>query len=85
MPRKKKDDWPEVLYATKITDPIAPKKRGMKPGVTYKSARVTASGPIFGVFDDGSVTLALPKCTGNLGPEEVRQFLDFLKRIGVKA
>lgn len=64
----------------------APKKRGRKPGVKYaKKASAPASGPKFGVFDDGSVTLALPGCKGHLIPQEAREFVAFLAKIGVKA
>lgn len=64
----------------------APKKRGRKPGVKYsKKASAPASGPKFGVFDNGSVTLALPGCKGSMSPSEAREFLGFLKRIGVQA
>lgn len=61
-----------------------PKKRGRKPGSTNAKKPARAVGPTFGVFDDGSVTLALPDCKGKMNPEEVAAFTGFLKRIGVK-
>lgn len=39
----------------------------------------------FGVFDDGSVKICLPGCVGILEPEQAREFIGFLKRIGVPA
>ncbi len=54
------------------------KKRGRKPG--SKAAAV----PRFGVFDDGSISIILPKFSGNLSAEEARQFVAFLGKIGVK-
>ena len=87
MPKKASTE-PKVVKVTKITDPIVePKKRGRKPGVTYakKPAAIPSTGPRFGVFDDGSVTLNLPACKGQIAPTEARQFLDFLGKIGVKA
>lgn len=67
------------------TEPTAegPKKRGRKPG--QKAAPRPANGPRFGVFDDGSVTLNLAGCKGQLVPQEAREFLSFLAKIGVKA
>lgn len=69
--------------------PGTTKKRGRKPGVKYaKKAKLVmehVSGPKFGVFDDGSVTLNLPGCKGTIVPQEAREFLSFLAKIGVKA
>lgn len=67
------------------TKPTAegPKKRGRKPG--QKAAPRPANGPRFGVFDDGSVTLNLPSCKGTIVPQEAREFLSFLAKIGFKA
>lgn len=63
-----------------------PKKRGRRPGVKYaKKAAPPTSGPRFGVFDDGSVTLNLAGCKGQLVPQEAREFVSFLAKIGVKA
>lgn len=71
----------------------APKKRGRpakaKPAEMFNPAFVIAderpTGPRFGVFDDGSVTLKLPDCKGQIAPQEAREFLSFLAKIGVKA
>lgn len=78
----------DIMPRRAITEPPAeaPKKRGRKPGVKYaKKTSAPASCPRFGVFDDGSVTLALPGCKGSMSPDETREFVGFLKRIGVQA
>lgn len=75
------DSMPRKSSAEPTAD--APKKRGRKPG--QKSAPRPANGPRFGVFDDGSVTLELPGCKGHLVPQEAREFVAFLAKIGVKA
>lgn len=71
--------------ATPAAEPEAkaePRKRGRKAKVKPQAASQPAR---FGVFDDGSVTLNLPACKGQLVPQEAREFLAFLARIGVKA
>lgn len=44
-----------------------------------------ATGPRFGVFDDGAVELRLPKCSGSLEATEARELVEFLGKLGVKA
>lgn len=81
--------------------PAIPKKRGRPakakapadiPPVSnavrtrkYRIAETNPKAPRFGVFDDGSVTLALPGCKGQMVPQEAREFVAFLAKIGVKA
>lgn len=85
MPRKASTE-PKVVKVTKITDPIGgPKKRGRKPGSTNAKKAAPTTGPRFGVFDDGSVALNLPSCKGQMIPQEAREFIGFLAKIGVKA
>lgn len=69
-PAKKPADEPQ---------PVAKKRKYVRraPAAGEGAAR-------FGVFDDGSVKISLPGCAGTLGPEEAREFVGFLKRIGVK-
>ena len=85
MPRgiyeRKKPAEPEVK-----AEAPAKKKPGRKPRA--KAAKLVMEhvpGPRFGVFDDGSVTLNLPGCKGTIVPQEAREFLGFLAKIGVKA
>ena len=79
------DSMPRKASTEPKAEPTeAPKKRGRKPGVTYAKPAAT-NGPRFGVFDDGSVTLNLPGCKGTIVPQEAREFLGFLAKIGVKA
>ncbi len=40
--------------------------------------------PRFGVFDDGSVSIIVPKFSGTLTADEAAQFVGFLRKIGVK-
>lgn len=77
MPRKASTE-PKVEAAT------APRKRGRKPGST-NAKKPAPTGARFGVFDDGSVTLNLPSCKGQMIPQEAREFVGFLAKIGVKA
>lgn len=60
-----------------------PEKAARKPRAKLVTEHV--AGPRFGVFDDGSVTLNLPECKGQIAPVEAREFLGFLAKIGVKA
>ena len=74
---------------TTITDKApAPtkKKPGRRPGVkAAKTPTKRSNGkPRFGVFDDGSITIILPQFKGSMSPEEARQFVGFLGKIGVK-
>ncbi len=66
--------------------PPTPKKRGRKPGLKApKAQRPQGSAiPRFGVFDDGSVSIIVPKFSGTLTAEEAAQFVGFLRKIGVK-
>lgn len=74
------DSMPRKSSTEPKTEPAPePKKRGRKPGQRAQN------GPRFGVFDDGSVTLELPGCKGHLVPQEAREFVAFLAKIGVKA
>lgn len=82
MPKKPTEPAPYLRKLAKM-DPLpkhppgeSPKKRGRKP---------RSDGPKFGVFDDGSVTLSLPGCKGQMVPQEAREFVAFLAKIGVKA
>ena len=44
-----------------------------------------ASGPRFGVFEDGTIELKLPGCSGTIAAEDARGLVGFLRRIGVEA
>lgn len=79
--RKKPADKPAKSEPKADAPPKA--KRVRKPGA--KIAMEHVPGPRFGVFDDGSVTLSLPGCKGQLVPQEAREFVAFLAKIGVKA
>ncbi len=54
-------------------------KAGRKP----RTAKV-AAGARFGVFDDGTIELRLPTCTGLVGTEDARALVKFLGDIGIK-
>lgn len=78
MPRKASTE-------PKVEASPGPKKRGRKPGSTSAKKAAPTTGPRFGVFDDGSVTLNLPGCKGQMIPQEAREFVGFLAKIGVKS
>lgn len=80
MPKKASTE--PTIVKVKVPVSTGPKKRGRKPGVKYATK---AAGPRFGVFDDGSVTVNLAACKGQIAPDEAREFLAFLAKIGVKA
>ena len=84
-PRKKKAESSPTEPTEGAAKP-AKAKPGRKPKA--KAAKLVMEhvpGPRFGVFDDGSVTLNLPGCKGTIVPQEAREFLGFLAKIGVKA
>lgn len=58
---------------------------GKGPRVTRKSRQRPADGARFGVFEDGTIRLNLPSCTGIVGPDDARDLVGFLKRIGIDA
>jgi hypothetical protein len=74
MPRAKK----EAPAETK------PKRTYTKRADAPKAAPRSNGKPRFGVFDDGSVTIILPEFKGSMSPEEARQFITFLGKIGIK-
>lgn len=69
---------------TKARKPRAKVKPKAEPKVRAKAAAKATSGPRFSVFEDGAVELRLASCTGIIAPSEAREFLGFLKRIGVE-
>lgn len=82
--------YPRKPKATPAAKPEAPAK-ARKPRAKAKvkaapKARATkaTTSPRFGVFEDGTVELRLASCTGIIAPTEAREFLAFLKRIGVE-
>lgn len=68
----------------KVRKPRAKAKAKAEPKVRAKAAQKATTGPRFGVFEDGTVELRLASCTGIIAPTEAREFLAFLKRIGVE-
>lgn len=86
MPRKASTEpKPEPTTRKKRGRPAKakPEKPARKP--RQKLVMEHVAGPRFGVFDDGSVTLALPGCKGQMVPEEARDLVAFLAKLGVKA
>lgn len=65
----------------KVRKPRAKAKAKAEPKVRAKAA----TGPRFGVFEDGTVELKLPTCSGVVGPDDARALVGFLKRIGIDA
>lgn len=57
-----------------------PAKVGRKP----RAAKAPTSAR-FGVFDDGTIELRLPGCTGLVGTEDARALVKFLRQIGIEA
>jgi len=60
-----------------------PEGKGLR--VTRKSRQAPTDGARFGVFEDGTIHLNLPSCTGVVGPDDARALVGFLKRIGIDA
>lgn len=77
MPRKPKSVIPPALDQK----PPPPTKRKY----TKRAKASAADGPRFGVFEDGTIELALPGCSGTIGAEDARALVGFLRRIGVDA
>lgn len=63
------------------------KKRaaGKAPRVGRKALQAAASGPRFGVFEDGTIEVRLPSCSGVVGTDDARALVGFLRKIGVDA
>lgn len=80
-PATKKRGRPAKAKAPPDLPPVSNAVRTRK----YRIAETNPKGPRFGVFDDGSVTLALPGCKGQMVPEEARDLVAFLAKLGVKA
>ena len=70
-----------------VGKPEAKAAKAKKPAAKAKAPaapKARATGPRFGVFEDGTVELRLASCAGIIAPTEAREFLAFLKRIGVE-
>lgn len=80
--------YPRKKKAEKPAQEKAPKKRGPKPKAALRQIRALVdkapAAARFGVFDDGTIEFRLPTCSGIIQPTEAREFLGFLKRIGVE-
>ena len=50
-----------------------------------KAQQAPADGPRFGVFEDGTIELKLPSCTGVVGTDDARALVGFLRKIGIDA
>jgi hypothetical protein len=70
MPRGKRSN------AEPIDEPLKRKKPGPKPGAKRKARAIAV--PRFGVFEDGSVQVNLPGCTGMLAPDEAQALVAFI-------
>ena len=91
-PEAKENPMPTGVYLRKKKPAVvkicaAETARAKKPAAMVKPkapAKARATGPRFGVFEDGTVELRLASCAGIIAPTEAREFLAFLKRIGVE-
>ena len=76
--------WRWLLLATAAdVDALQATTKRMLVGMAKAKAMAT-NGARFGVFDDGTIEFRLPTCAGVIQPDEAREFLGFLKRIGVE-
>lgn len=80
-PRKKRAEKPAA--APKNKPAKTRKNRGEGKGTGKRKA--SATGPRFGVFEDGSVEIRLASCAGIIAPDDARELVAFMGRIGVKA
>lgn len=53
------------------------RKPGPKPG-RKPAPKASSREPRFGVFDDGSVRINLPRCKGDIAPGDARDLLAFM-------
>lgn len=56
-----------------------PKKRAYRK--RSKAFAPSTSGRRFGVWDDGTVEVALPKCAGTIAPTDAAELVDFINRL----
>jgi hypothetical protein len=79
--------YPRKPKATPAAKPEAPAKaRKPRAKATPKAApKSRTDGPRFGVFEDGTIELKLPTCTGVVGPDDARALVGFLRKIGIDA
>ena len=83
--RKPRAAKAESKPEAKPARPRAKQPEGKGLRVTRKSRQKPADGARFGVFEDGSIHLKLPTCTGVVGTDDARDLVGFLKRIGIDA
>lgn len=80
-PRKKKAEKPAAEPSQKPA-----KARKPRANATTKAAlKPRTTGPRFGVFEDGTIEIKLPTCTGVVGTDDARALVGFLRKIGIKA
>ena len=80
-PRKKKDSTEAGKPAAK---PAKVKGRPATKQAAPNAPQKPAGGPRFGIFEDGSIELRVPGCTGRIRPADARDLVTFMARIGVK-
>jgi hypothetical protein len=91
-PRAKKGEKTEAAGgegagATAAVAERRPRKNAKKRGKANKKPRAAraprsnGSAARFGVFSDGSVQIDAPGCKGNLGGDDVRLLVDFVKKL----
>jgi hypothetical protein len=89
-PRTTKGEKTEAAGGEGATAAVAerrPRKSAKKRGGASKKPRAgraprsNGSAARFGVFSDGSVQIDAPGCKGNLGGDDVRLLVDFVKKL----
>ncbi|MBL0142638.1 MAG: hypothetical protein IPP91_11195 [Betaproteobacteria bacterium] len=86
---------PKAAKAVEKQEAVKAKKPAAKVRKTTRAARATkatrksplkpASAPRFGVFDDGTIELRLPGCTGTIGTDDAKELVGFMRLIGIEA
>lgn len=78
--------YPRKKRAAKPVDkPVKPDAEAQRKATVTKAAKPKPNGNAnrrFGVWDDGTVELSLPKCAGTIAAEDARQLVDFIARLG---